>query len=129
MKKVESEIKKFLKARNWDKLRPGDLAKSVTIESGELLEIFQWNNPTLEEVKKDKEKINEIKKELADVLIYCFDISVTLGFNTEKIILDKLEHIDKKYPAKLMKNIIKKEDPGTDTTYWNIKKEYRKLGK
>jgi len=129
MKKVEKEIKKHLKERGWDKLRPGDLAKSVSIESGELLEIFQWHNPTLEDVKKDKERIDEIKKELADVLIYCIDLSVTLGFNTEKIILDKLDHVKKKYPAKLMKKSMQKDDPGTDQEYWKIKKEYRKQGK
>ena len=125
MKKVEKEIKKFLKDRGWDKLRPGDLAKSVSIESGELLEIFQWSNPELNEIKKNKEKIAEIKKELADVFIYCFDISTTLGFDTEKIILDKLKYIDKKYPAKLMKNMTKNKEPGNDSEYWRIKKEYR----
>ncbi len=128
MEKLEQDIKKYLKARGWDTLRPGDLAKSVAIESGELLELFQWSNPSLEEVKKDKEKMEQIKKELADVMMYCLDLSVSLDLNTEKIIRSKLAHVTKKYPAKLMKNRGEKE-PGEVDAYWAIKKEYRMQGK
>jgi NTP pyrophosphatase (non-canonical NTP hydrolase) len=127
MKALEKEILKYLKDRNWHKLNPGDLAKSISIESGELLELFQWSNPTLEEVKKDKEKITQIKKELADVLIYCLDLSVILGIDTEKIIKEKLEHTKNKYPAKLMKDDYKKFGPGSQK-YWEIKKEHRQKG-
>ena len=127
MKETEKKIKKYLKERGWDTLRPSDLAKSIAIESGELLELFQWHNPSLEEVKKDKDKMEKIKKELADVLLYCFDLSVTLELNTEKIILQKLQHVKKKYPAKLMKDRGNK-DAGTDDIYWKIKDEYRKKG-
>lgn len=123
MNTIEREIKKYLKERGWDTLRPGDLAKSIAIESGELLEHFQWSNPSIEEIKKDKKKYIEIQKELADIFIYCLDLSIVLGFNTEKIILEKLKHIKKKYPVKLMK---KKE---SSSLYWEIKKEYRKKGK
>lgn len=123
MNTIEREIKKYLKERGWDTLQPGDLAKSIAIESGELLEHFQWSNPSIEEIKKDKKKYIEIQKELADIFIYCLDLSIVLGFNTEKIILEKLKHIKKKYPVKLMK---KKE---SSSLYWEIKKEYRKKGK
>ena len=54
MKALEKEIFKYLKERNWHKLQPGDLAKSISVEAGELLELFQWLNPTLKEIKKDK---------------------------------------------------------------------------
>lgn len=127
MKNTEIKIKKYLVERGWDKLKPGDLAKSIAIESGELLELFQWHNPTLEEVKKDKNRMKQIEKELADVLLYCFDLSVTLGLNTEKIVLQKLNHVKKKYPAKLMRNRGNQE-AGTDDMYWKIKSEYRKAG-
>lgn len=127
MEETEKKIKKYLEERGWNTLRPGDLAKSIAIESGELLELFQWHNKELEEVKKDKEIISKIKLELADVLLYCFDLSVTLGFNTEKIILEKLNHIKKKYPAKLMRERnIKNSTKNSEDIYWKIKKEYRK---
>jgi dCTP diphosphatase len=69
MEPYEKEIRDYLVERGWDNLRPGDLAKSISIEAAELLEIFQWSNETLEDVKNDPEKTEKIKKELADVLI------------------------------------------------------------
>jgi len=122
MKNLETRVSKHLKARQWDKLLPVDLAKSIMIEGAELLEFFQWQNLTLEEVKRDKEKIAEIKKELADVLIYCLEMSVLLGLDTKKIINQKLTLVVKKYPAKLMKK--RKHNAHIDE-YHRIKKEYR----
>ncbi len=123
MKDLETKILKHLKDRAWDNLRPSDMAKSIMIEGAELLEIFQWENLPLEEIKKNKEKMVEIKKELADVLICALQLSVSLKLNTKKIILDKLALTAKKYPAKLMRG--RKGEPGTESEYWRIKKEYR----
>ncbi len=129
MKELEKKIYQFLKARNWDDLRPSDLAKSIMIEGAELLELFQWENLSLDQIKSDKAKLPEIKKELADVLIYAIQMSVLLGFDTQKIIADKLDRVNKKYPAKLMKEKAKKESgSGEDSNYWKIKKAYRKKG-
>lgn len=125
MKELEKKVYKHLKDRNWHKLRPSDLAKSIMIEGAELLELFQWENLSLEEIKRDKEKVKDIKGELADVLIYALEMSVLLGLNTEKIINDKLAYAGKKYPAQLMRKNTQQE-PGTDSEYWRIKKEYRK---
>ena len=45
MKEVMNEIKKFNEERDWDQFHsPENLAKSISIEAGELLECFQWNN-------------------------------------------------------------------------------------
>lgn len=128
MKHLEKQILKHLKARGWDHLRPSDIAKSIMIEGAELLEIFQWENLPLEEVKNNKEKIEEIKRELADVLIYSLEMSVLLGLDTEKIIRSKLASAGKKYPAKLMKGN-KTHEMGTQSEYLRIKKEYRKKRK
>ncbi|MFA5937077.1 MAG: nucleotide pyrophosphohydrolase [Candidatus Paceibacterota bacterium] len=127
MKKLEKEAKKFLKERGWDKLRPSDLAKSISIESAELLELFQWTNPELEKVKNDANKLEEIKKELADVFLYSIYMSISLGFNTEKVILDKLKYVSKKFPPTMVKNKGDKE-PGTEDVYHKIKKSYRRKG-
>ncbi|MCC6563862.1 nucleotide pyrophosphohydrolase [Candidatus Uhrbacteria bacterium] len=125
MKPLEKKVLKHLKDRGWDKLRPSDIAKSIMIEGAELLEIFQWENLPLEEVKKNKEKLEEIKKELADVMIYSLEMSALLGLDTEKIIRHKLALAGKKYPAKLMKSNTTHE-MGTQSEYLRIKNEYRK---
>lgn len=127
MKTIEKKIYKHLKERRWDNLRPADLAKSIMIEGAELLELFQWENLSLDEISKNKGKVKEIEKELADVLIYAIEMAVLLKINTEKVIRSKLTYVGKKYPAKLMR-AIKNKEPGTENEYWRIKKEYRKRG-
>lgn len=126
MKELEKKIYKYLKERDWHRLRPADVAKSIMIEGAELLEIFQWENLSLEEIKANKEKVEGIKKELADVLIYAIEMSVLLELDTEEIIRSKLAYVAKKYPAKLMRAT--REESGTESQYWKIKKEYRKQG-
>lgn len=128
MKEQEDEVRDYLVERGWDQLRPGDLAKSISIESAELLELFQWTNPSLSDVKSDVEKMEAIKNELADVLIYCLDLSVLLGFDTANIITKKLEKVKLKYPANLFKNRDKAKDAGGEDIYWEIKKEHRMKG-
>ena len=55
MKELQKEIEKFNEERDWDQFHsPENLAKSICIESGELLECFQWNNEyNLDEVKEE----------------------------------------------------------------------------
>lgn len=126
MQSFEKTIHEHLTERAWDNLRPGDVAKSISIEAAELLEIFQWVNPTLEEVKADPKKLEKIKKELADVMIYCFEMSVLLGLDTRAILLEKLAHAQEKYPAHLFKNRDGSVEPGSEEIYWQIKEEYRR---
>lgn len=127
MKEYEREIKRHLHERGWDNLRPGDVAKSICIEAAELLEVFQWSSQTLDEVKRDGKKIEQTKKELADVLNYCFDLSVLLGFDTEKIMRDKLKKVEEKYPATIFKKGTSPE-PGTENAYLDVKRKYRREG-
>ena len=45
MKELEEKIVKFAEDRDWLQFNtPENLAKSISIEAGELLECFQWNN-------------------------------------------------------------------------------------
>ncbi len=128
MKEFENEIRQYLGERGWDKLRPADLAKSISIEASELLEIFQWTNQSLEEVRNDPAKMESVKKELADVMLYCFDMSVLLGLDTEEILHAKLKKIKEKYPAELFKDRKEGVDAGSEDIYWQIKKEHRMKG-
>lgn len=122
MKNLEKEIYNFLKERGWDKLRPSDLAKSISIEAAELLEIFQWTSVDIEETKSDRQRMENIKYELADVLIYAIEMAVLLDLDIKKVVLEKLEKVKEKYPAKLMRKKAK-EGPGSgsDPEYWKIK--------
>ena len=45
IKELENKIVKFAEERDWLQFNtPENLAKSIAIEAGELLECFQWNN-------------------------------------------------------------------------------------
>lgn len=128
MKEYEDAIREYLVERKWDQLRPSDLAKSISIEAAELLELFQWTNQSLDEVRGDSEKLERIKSELADVLIYALDMSVLLGLDTGDLILQKLEKTKKKYPAELFKDRDTSKDAGSEDVYWKIKRESRMKG-
>ena len=97
MERVQKEIKQFNEERDWDQFHsPENLAKSISIEAGELLECFQWNS---------KYDLDEVSEELADVFNYCFLMADKLGVDPEKIILDKLEKTRKKYPVEKAKGV------------------------
>ncbi len=90
MKELETKIVKFSEERDWLQFNtPENLAKSIAIEAGELLECFQWNN----NYNKD-----ELKCEIADVMNYCILLCHQIGVDPKKIILDKMEISAKKYP-------------------------------
>lgn len=125
MKAFSLKIKKYLKDRAWNNLLPGDISKSISIEAAELLENFQWDNLSKEEVKKNKEKIEEIKKELADIIIYCFEMGVLLDIDMTKAVNNKLQYAIKKYPVKLFNKNTVGDTHKTHGIYWKIKKEYR----
>ncbi len=129
MIKHQDTIKAYLIERGWDTIQPADVAKSISIEAAELLELFQWSAPTPEEVKNNPETLEALKGELADVLIYCLEMSVIIGLDTGAVILEKLEKVKKKYPAHLFKNRHKNVAAGSEKAYWQIKAAHRKKAK
>lgn len=97
MKKLMREIKQFNEERDWDQFHsPENLAKSIAIESAELLECFQWNS------NYDKDEVCE---ELADVFTYCIQMAMKLEVDPEEIILKKLDKTRKKYPVDKAKGV------------------------
>ena len=97
LEKLIKEIKQFNEERDWDQFHsPENLAKSISIEAGELLECFQWNS------NYDKDEVCE---ELADVFTYCIQMAMKLGVDPEEIILKKLDKTRKKYPVEKAKGV------------------------
>lgn len=99
--KLIQKIIKFRDERDWKQFHtPENLAKSILIEAGELLEEFQWQS-------KEKNKEN-LEAELADVLIYCILLADHYKLDLETIIEAKLLENEKKYPVNLVKGKSKK---------------------
>ncbi|WP_349898380.1 nucleotide pyrophosphohydrolase [Parafrigoribacterium soli] len=88
---VGDAIAALVAERDWAQFHtPENLAKSISIEAGELLECFQWNRDA------DNDRVRE---ELADVLTYCMLLAERIGVDPNQIILDKLVVTREKYPA------------------------------
>ncbi len=89
-------IRKFSVDRDWDQFHsPANLAKSISIEANELLECFQWD--------EDHYDINEVKEELADVIVYCRDMLDKLGLDEDEIVNAKMDQNEAKYPVEKAK--------------------------
>ena len=91
----EETIKRILKFtvdRDWDQFHsPANLAKSISIEANELLECFQWSDTDYD--------INEVKEELADVIVYCVDMLDKLNLDADEIVNAKMDKNEAKYPV------------------------------
>lgn len=97
MKELIKKIIEFNTERDWDQFHsPENLAKSISIEAGELLECFQWNNQYDEE---------EVKEELADVINYCLLLANKLNVDPKEIVLNKMEKNARKYPVEKSKGV------------------------
>ncbi len=95
MRNIKIKVKQFSEIREWDQFHsPENLAKSISIEAGELLECFQWNN----EYKKE-----DVIDELADIVNYCILLSDKLNVDLEEIVLNKLKKNEEKYPVEKSK--------------------------
>lgn len=100
MKETIERIRKFRRDRDWDQFHtPENLAKAISIESGELLEHFLWDS------KFDK---NEVSDELADVIVYCIHMADSLGVDIEEVINNKMNKNEEKYPVEKAKGNSKK---------------------
>lgn len=102
MEELTKKIRQFAIDRDWLQFNtPENLAKSISIEAGELLECFQWNN----NFNKD-----ELKYEIADVMNYCILLCSQIGVDPKEIILEKLKISEKKYPVEKAKGKSTKYD-------------------
>lgn len=89
-------INEFRDERDWRQYHnPKDLAISISIEAAELLEDFQWINNE-QALNENKENIRE---EIADVLIYSLMLCSDLGLDVKEIIEEKIVKNGKKYPV------------------------------
>ncbi len=90
-KETIERIRKFSADRNWEQYHtPANLAKSIAIEAGELLECYQWSE------EADPE---HVRQELADVIVYCRNMLDALGLDEDEIVNAKMNQNEKKYPV------------------------------
>lgn len=102
-KETIEKIRTFIADRDWHQFHsPANLAKSISIEAGELLECFQWSDTDYD--------LEHVKEELADVIIYCQDMLDRLGLDADEIVNDKMAKNEIKYPVDKAKGRWKPEN-------------------
>lgn len=108
IKNLEQIIKKFSKDRDWDQFHsPKNLSMALSVESSELLEIFQWLTEE-ESYNLSESKKQHSKEEIADIAIYLLRISMKLDIDLEEAIIEKMKKNEKKYPVEKFKGSAKK---------------------
>ena len=95
---LTTRINAFRDSRDWRQFHnPKDMAVSISIESAELLEQFQWKNA--EECETHLlENREAVADEMADVAIYLFELADLLEMDLGKEMLRKLDKNAVKYP-------------------------------
>lgn len=93
---IVDKILNFRNERNWCQFHnPKDLAISISLESAELLECFQWSGADTEVISK----YEEMKEELSDIFIYAMLLADRLKINLDEAIQAKISKNAKKYPV------------------------------
>jgi len=104
LEELMSKIDQFATGRDWTQFHsPKNLTASISIEASELLECFQWDDLTADELKMDARRFENIKSELADVINYSLRLCSILDLYPIEIVTKKLHENAKKYPVRLSK--------------------------
>ena len=99
LEQLQQRLIEFSNARHWEKFHsPKNLSMALSVEVAELLEHFQWL--TEEESRKiNGHKLDEVKDEVADVLLYLLQICNQLHIDPVDAAQKKLLKNAVKYPA------------------------------
>lgn len=92
IKEITNKLIEFRDERDWLQFHnPKDIAIAISVEAGELLELFLWKQP--EEVDQEK-----IKEELADVFAFALLLANKYDLDVKQIVLNKIKQNGEKYP-------------------------------
>ncbi len=108
MIELRDTLRKFVAERDWDQFHsPKNLAMALSVEASELMEHFQW----LTEEQSGRlapEKLEQVRDELADVLVYLVRLADKLDVDLLDAAAKKIEKNALKYPAGKVRGSMKK---------------------
>lgn len=106
-KTTVKELKQLFEAirdeRGWLQYHhPKSVTEALSVEAGELLELFLWMTPEeVEEKRKtDANYQQDIAYELADVLMNCLNLASIMDIDLSRTLEKKMEIVKEKYPVK-----------------------------
>jgi NTP pyrophosphatase (non-canonical NTP hydrolase) len=99
MEKLQQEIKHFVKNRDWNQYHtPKNLAMALSVETAELVEIFQWMTPE-ESLALSGEKRVHLEEEIGDIMIYLTTLAAVFNLDPLTAAHKKMIKNGIKYPA------------------------------
>jgi dCTP diphosphatase len=105
---LREQLRAFAAARDWDQFHsPKNLAMALSVEAGELLEIFQWQSED-QSRRLTPEALAATSDEVADVLLYLIRLCDRLGIDPIVAANRKLVANAAKYPADKARGTSKK---------------------
>jgi dCTP diphosphatase len=110
LEKLSEEISTFTQERDWDQFHSiKNLSMALSVETSELLEIFQWmSEDQSNEVKTNPEAMEKIQDEVADIFVYLLRVVNKTGIDLEVAVKNKMAKNALKYPVSLSKGNSKK---------------------
>lgn len=98
LQELALELRRFADERDWQQYHtPKNLAAALVVETGELLEHFQWLTQD-ESARLSAGKKQEVAHEMADVFIYLTRLADRLDIDLLQAAGDKMILNSKKYP-------------------------------
>jgi NTP pyrophosphatase (non-canonical NTP hydrolase) len=93
IEELQARILRFRDERNWAQFHtPKDLAMCLSVEAGELLELFLWKG-------SEDPDLPRVSEELADVLYSALLLAAHYKIDVRTAVIDKLEQNAAKYPV------------------------------
>ncbi|CAM5355731.1 nucleotide pyrophosphohydrolase [Kitasatospora aureofaciens] len=98
---LRQRLVEFAAARRWEPYHtPKNLAAALSVEAGELLEIFQWLTPEqAAAVMSDPERAHRVRDEVADVLAYLVQFCTAVGVDPLEALAAKIERNEHRFPV------------------------------
>lgn len=99
IEKLQQKIRQFTKERKWQKYHtPKNLAMALSVETAELVEIFQWMG-TAESREVDAETLSHVEEEIGDIMIYLTQLADQFDINPLFAAEKKMRLNEIKYPS------------------------------
>lgn len=96
---VQVRLERFRDERDWAQFHgPANLAKAISVEAAELLELFLWVGEAGEDGVMAARR-GDVEAELADVLIQCLNFANATGIDVIAAIDSKIDGNEQRYPV------------------------------
>ena len=99
LNEVQRRLEHFRDERDWSQFHSlSNLAAAISVEAGELQELFLWSPPVAEDEIVRRRRA-AIEAELADVVVQCLNFASAADIDVLAAIERKIEENDEKYPV------------------------------